>query len=145
MTGRAFLETLLAAVLTLILSIGALAVRNLTEGSTLAEALESGAGSLDLISVQLAVTAIGWLIVNLAARRASSGFRFWMNSLVLFVVSVLAAAVWFVLFVLIVGGWGALIAVIGMAVTAGVFVAAMIALALVHLVFLRRRKVAVVV
>lgn len=141
MAARAFLETILTVALTLFLSASFIAVWSLIDGSTLTEAIESGVRTASVVLYPLAVVAIGWLIVNLAAKRSSSTARFWFNMLVLFLVSLLAAAIWWVLFVLLVGGFGALVGIIGVGATVGFLVAGALALVLVHFVFFRRRNV----
>lgn len=139
--ARAFLETILTVALTLVISAAFIAVWSLVDGSTLTEAIEAGVGAASLVLYPLAAVALGWLIVNLAARRSSSTARFWFNMLILFLVSVLAAVIWWVLFVVVVGGFGALVGIVGVGATGGFFVAGAIALLLVHFVFFRRRNV----
>ena len=138
---RAFFETILTVALTLVLSAGVITVWSLVDGSTLTESIESGVRMASVVLYPLAVVAVGWFIVNLAARRSSSTARFWFNLLILVLVAVLAAAIWWVLFVLVVGGMGALVGIVGVVATGGLLVAGAVSLALVHLVFLRRRNV----
>ena len=141
MAVRALLETILAAALALVLCIAAIAVWSLVDGSTLAESIESGLSTAPLVGYPLAAVALGWLIVNLASKRSSSAARFWFNLLILFLVALFTVAFWFIVFVLIVGGFGALVAAVGIAATAGFFVAGALSLVLVHFVFFRRPNV----
>lgn len=146
MTGRAIAETFAALLLALLLSIVGAVLLGLSDGTDAAGAfLDIGPR---LVLGVLWPTLILWtalvLIGNIKNRRRGSGTKF-LTGVMSTIATGLATPVGWLVFSLFAGDWGVLLFAVALAPTVIFFVAALVALALVHLVFFRRRATTAVV
>ena len=146
MTGRAIAETFAALLLALLFSIVGAVLLGLSDGTDAAGAfLDIGPR---LVLGVLWPTLILWtalvLIGNIKNRRRGSGTKF-LTGVMSTIATCLVTPVGWLVFSLFAGDWGVLLFAVALAPTVIFFVAALVALALVHLVFLRRRAATAVV